>query len=176
MKIFIDLDNTLFNTKSVLAGKLAGDLLLAELQAPLFKGAKEALEELVKAGHQCYAITQRGISDEEIKNTELRLKLEGLKTLDGTSLISDVIYDADYKYEAIKKFCKWTDPSEKKEALLIDDDFIAGMYSADHGLPVICFYPRCAEDHNALKDMNLLFATSWDEIANVVLNREVEQG
>lgn len=184
MKIFIDVDDTLYNISSVLTGKSVGEILTAELRAPLFDHAKETIEKFNHDGHDCWLITGRGsVCDEEMENLKKRLKADKFTIPEGQSLFKGGAKRCSYrKDKAIEKIYKDNYNSEvvPKECILIDDDVVSVLATAMAGVKSILFNPKEEEideqTQQALHDLKVSKARSWEEVEKIVDNFCKEKG
>lgn len=174
MLIFVDLDDTLYQTNVETCGTVA-EILIAELLAPMFDHAKETLEKFHKDGYECWVVTARGlISDEEIDNTKIRLRQDGLTHKGKDSVFYGMVNPCRSKYSGIKNvynnaYHKEVDTSD---CVLIDNDPEAIFEAAENGVPVILFNPDDIEfDEETTRRMGNLpikTAHSWQEIEKIV--------
>ncbi len=173
MKIFIDFDNTLYDTKADKCTNV-GQLLLSYLNAPLFDNAKEVVEEICKNGHTCFGATARGsICEEELSVTKLRLRKDGF--FNGKeSLISGVVPSCTNKYDAIKHvFGQCLNREVQPHDCILIDDCLEGMLdAADHQVFCILFAPNKKdfekEELEVLNKNQITVAHSWQEIRHIV--------
>lgn len=183
MNIFIDIDNTLYQNRSVSNRILNGEFLLEEATAPLFDGAKETMVHLSTLGHKCFAVTQRGlISEEELLITYRRLREAELfaAASNHTSPILAVVGHVKNKYAAINKvyneYLK-TD-LDNSQTILIDDDLQQVAECAASGIRTIWFAPQTnetPEEKNFYNDHGISIAHSWKEIKDLILANQTKE-
>lgn len=176
MNILVDFDDTLYNTHAENCGTVA-ELLLSYLNAPLFDGAKEVLQEFCKNGHKCFGITARGlICEDEIPVTKLRLRKDGLFCGKG-SLITGVIAPNTNKYSGIEYLYEnyYKQEVQPDDCVLIDDCLEAMMEAADNGVQCILFSPKMEElsasEQEILSKLKINVAHSWEEVKKLVDDR-----
>lgn len=174
MNIFIDLDDTLYDTSSVLASNHVAMLLIAELKAPLFAGAKSALQNFYKSGATNWIVTARGlIDDEEIKITRQRLFRDFSENGEVKTLRAFICCSADklYSMQFVYQNNFGTDLAPEN-SVLIEDDVEQVVNAKQVGVHSILFSPSETEADvkNACAELQIPIAKSWTEIENIVMD------
>lgn len=172
MNIFIDLDDTLYNTSSALQGSAVAFLLIAEATAPLFDYAKEAIDNFNKKGATCWAVTARGlISDEEVDISKQRLQHDFCKKGEPQKILG-IINNCETKMNAIKMVWNNYYNTEIKgnESILIENDFEQVIDAKQHGVHAILFSSEALDEEskNACKKLQIPVAQSWKEVEKIV--------
>lgn len=181
MKIFIDFDDTLYATNAEDIRHVAG-LLVSYLEAPLFDGAKEAIESFYKNGNDCWGLTARGsICKDEIPITKSRLRKDGF--LNGkNSLLLGMGAPCPNKFSGIRYVHDnyYKQEIQSKDCILIDDCLDAMLDAADHEIQCILFAPKKeefdAETQEVLNRLKIKVAHSWQEIKSFVESKCQENG
>lgn len=179
MNIFIDLDDTLYNTSSVIQGNKTADVLLAELYAPVFENAKETIEDINARGHKCIAISARGIMDnEEVDISKRKLAADGFMHAKD-NLISACITYVARKFDGIEIFYKSYSKQDKidtNNTILIDNDFSQIVSVATKGITTIFFMPNPdaidQDSQTLINKLSIRIASSWIEIGQIIKDIE----
>ncbi len=180
MNIFIDLDDTLYMTSSLIQGGTVAEILLAELHAPLFENAKATIEEFNKKGHTCCCVSARGILDsEEINISKCRMRSDGFMGND-KPLITACVSGAKEKLVGINFF--YTNyfkqkEIDKKNTVLIDNDFDEIVSAARFGISAIFFAPYLdsidAKTQSIMDELDVKVARSWLEVGQILNDLEL---
>lgn len=174
MDIFVDLDDTLFNTSSVLTGNSVGEILIAELRAPLFDGAHDAIKALHDQGHTCWVITSRGLN-ESARTEEESITISRIKSLfkaEKNYYFIGWLTRCGNKYSGINK--AWHDYYKKevdgKNSILIDDDLAQVLNAKQQGVNAILFAAQeeDAQTQALCREADVHIAHSWADVKQIV--------